>query len=140
MAHKTGRSATTSTHCKRGSVLFIPPVYSRLPFPNTISNTSELQAEDEPGEEDAPECGGAADVPGADPGGEADRQPEGPAGGGPDVPEEPQADGWAAVRAGVGVDGDGVDGAASAAGTGQEADVWAVPGEQAEQGADWGEA
>src|SRR5947209_11157787 len=41
VAHKTGRSATTSTRSKRGSVVFILPFYPAPPFPKTTPNTSE---------------------------------------------------------------------------------------------------
>ena len=41
VAHKMGRSATTSTRSKRGSLVFIPPVYPPPPFPKTTPNTSE---------------------------------------------------------------------------------------------------
>src|SRR5947209_8107064 len=43
VAHKTGRSATTSTRSKRGSVVFILPFYPSPPFPKTTPNTSEPQ-------------------------------------------------------------------------------------------------
>src|SRR5262245_5260001 len=41
VAHKTGRSATTSTRTRRGSVGFIPPFYPPPDFPKTTPNTSE---------------------------------------------------------------------------------------------------
>src|ERR1700730_3674719 len=43
VAHKTGRSATTSTRSKRGSVGFILPFYLPRPFPKITPNTSEPQ-------------------------------------------------------------------------------------------------
>src|SRR3954452_6125009 len=48
VAHNTGRSATTSTCSKRGSVVFIPAVYPPLPFPKTTPNMSEPPGEDCP--------------------------------------------------------------------------------------------
>src|SRR4051812_50160769 len=75
-----------------------------------------LRAEDQPAQAQPPARRGAADLQGAEPGGAAVPPPEGPAGGGADVPEEPGSDRRAAVRAGLGVDGAGVDGAAGGGG------------------------
>src|SRR3954452_13650953 len=86
-----------------------------------------LRAEDQPAQAQPPARRGAADLQGAEPGGAAVPSPEGPAGGGADVPEEPGSDRRAAVRAGLGVDGAGVDGAAGASGTRGKAAVWDLP-------------
>ena len=93
-----------------------------------------VRAEDEPAGEAFADGEGLVQVQGAKPGGTAVSPLQRPVGGGPDVPGKAGANGRAGMHRGLGVDGDGLDGASDAAELERQADVWAVPGEPSQPG------
>src|SRR5215208_4613804 len=93
-------------------------------------------AEDGLEEEAMPVAASIAEVQGTDPGGAAHASREGAAGGDADVFGETGADRGSAVHPGVGVNGIGVAGAASAAEPERQAVIRTVSGESSESGPD----